>query len=177
MDNALPYRFAVLCYLFDEQGRVLLLERGKKPNRGLHSPVGGKVDIAHGESPTACAVREVQEETGLYLEPADLHLTGVVSERGFGDETHWLMFLYEVTRPVSVEWAKNDEGLLKWVDAVELESLAIPETDKRVIWPLFWQYRGRFFAAHIDCTGGKINWRLEQPGDQATVMSSEPALR
>ncbi len=31
-DAPLPYKIAVLCYLFDEQGRVLLLHRKKQPN-------------------------------------------------------------------------------------------------------------------------------------------------
>lgn len=34
--GVLPYRIAVLCYLYDERGRVLLLHRRKSPNAGLY---------------------------------------------------------------------------------------------------------------------------------------------
>jgi 8-oxo-dGTP diphosphatase len=167
MDQPLPYRIAVLCYLFDTQGRVLLLHRRKPPNRDLYSPIGGKLDIHTGESPTACAIREVREEVGLELTPRDLHLTGIVSEAGFDDAMHWLMFLYEVNRPVVVERTTFDEGRLEWHDPQSLANLPIPETDRQVIWPLFWRHRGRFFAAHLHCHGGRIAWRLEQPADEA----------
>lgn len=160
----LPYKIAVLCYLFDEQGRVLLLHRVKPPNRHLYSPIGGKLEQAHGESPTACAAREIREEAGLDIELSDLHLTGVVSETAFEGQTHWLMFLYEVTRPVTIrpEAMTFDEGRLEWHAPGMIGQLPIPDTDKQVIWPLFWRHRGGFFAAHIDCTGPELAWRVEQ---------------
>lgn len=162
MSNVLPYQIAVLCYLFDEQGRVLLLHRRKKPNRELYSPVGGKLEQSIGESPTSCAVREIQEETALTVTPEDLHLTGIVSETAFGDETHWLMFLYEVTRPVVVERQEFNEGKLEWHERNAIADLPLPDTDRQVIWPLFWQHRGGFFMVHIDCRGGNLRWQVQQ---------------
>lgn len=47
----LPYRLACLCDLRDKDGRLLLLKRAKAPNQGLVSPIGGKLDVEHGESP------------------------------------------------------------------------------------------------------------------------------
>lgn len=158
----LPYKIAALCYLFDEEGRVLMLHRCKPPNRDLYSPVGGKLEKSIGESPTACAVREIQEETGLTVTPQDLHLTGIVSESGYENQTHWLMFLYEVTRPVKVERTTFDEGTLEWFTPEQLDALPLPETDRQVIWPQFWAHRKRFFAAHIACEGPEMAWRLEQ---------------
>jgi 8-oxo-dGTP diphosphatase len=162
MSEQLPYKIAVLCYLFDAQGRVLLLHRRKPPNESLHSPVGGKLEQAIGESPTTCAVREIFEETGLTVATSDLHLTGIVSESGFENRCHWLMFLYEVTRPVEVSCTTFDEGTLEWHDANDIPALDLPETDRQVIWPLFWRHRGGFFMAHIDCTGPSLAWRVEQ---------------
>ena len=159
----LPYRIAVLCYLFDAAGRVLLIHRRRPPNRDRHSPIGGKLDQQRGESPQACAVRETREETGLELAPDQLHLTGLVSETGHEGEAHWLMFLYEALGPVSVTPQRIAEGALEWHPPAAVPDLAIPETDRRVIWPLFWRFRGSFFAAHVDCTGPELSWRLEQP--------------
>lgn len=172
MTAPLPYRLAVLCYLFDDAGRLLLLHRRRPPNRDLYSPVGGKLDQASGESPTACALREIHEETGLTIAPKDLHLTGIVSEAGFDDAMHWLMFLFEVTHPVTLTRTSFDEGTLEWFDAARISDLPIPDTDREVIWPLFWRYRRRFFAAHIECGGGRIRWRIDQPPADATALAA-----
>ncbi|MCE9591634.1 MAG: NUDIX domain-containing protein [Planctomycetes bacterium] len=172
MSDPLPYKIAVLCYLFDEQGRVLLLHRRKPPNQDLYSPVGGKLDQATGESPLACAVREIDEETGVQVDPANLHLAGIVSETGYLDAAHWLMFLYEVTHPVRVERTTFEEGRLEWHDAEAIAQLPIPDTDRKVIWPMFWRYRGGFFSVHIHCSGGGLRWRIEQPARDVTGFTN-----
>jgi 8-oxo-dGTP diphosphatase len=163
----IPYQIAVLGYLFDARGRLLLLHRRKEPNRDLYSPVGGKLDRVSGESPTACAVREIAEETGVVVGPAELHLTGIISEQSYEDRCHWLMFLYELTHPVSVTRTQFDEGRLEWHEPEQVMNLAIPATDRYMIWPLFWRYRGRFFTAHASCGGGHLTWRIEQPAADA----------
>lgn len=162
MSATLPYRIAVLCYLFDAQDRVLLLHRHKAPNRDLFSPIGGKLEQQIGESPTACALREIREETGLQLADGQLHLTGIVSEACYEDSGHWLMFLYEVKQRVTLQPQRCDEGLLNWYARPQIDKLSIPETDRRVIWPLFWENRGGFFMVHIHCEGGDLRWHVEQ---------------
>jgi 8-oxo-dGTP diphosphatase len=168
MTAKLPYKIAVLCYVFDEQDRLLLLHRANEPNKGLYSPPGGKLHMDEGESPAECALREMQEELLLDLDFADIHLTGLVSECGFAGETHWLMFLYEVTRPVTITRMAFEEGALGWHSWDEIEKLNIPATDRQVIFPLFRQHRGKFFHVHINCLTGandKYEWRLESPAD------------
>lgn len=162
---SLPYKIASLCYLFDEQGRILLLHRVKPPNQHLYSPIGGKLEQAIGESPTTCAQREIKEETGLEIPLDNLHLTGIVSETAYLGQTHWLMFLYEVTKPVTIpeDAMTFDEGTLEWHAPEAITDLPIPQTDRSVIWPMFWEHRGRFFAAHIDCQTDPMKWRVEQP--------------
>ncbi len=164
MSDALPYKIAVLCYLFDERGRLLLLHRRKEPNSGLYSPIGGKLEMDQGESPAACALREIREEVLLELDYSDIHLTGLVSETAFQGQTHWLIFIYEVMHPVAIVRTEFDEGTLEWHDFDEVEhKLNVPETDRRIIYPLFREYRGQFFHVHIDCTDGQYVWRLEYP--------------
>jgi len=167
--EGMPYRIACLCDLRDAQGRVLLLKRLKAPNQGLISPIGGKLDVAHGESPAACAIREIHEEAGIEIAPERIHLFGLVSERAFEGKGHWLMFVYRVLGPVWVEPQDIREGRLDWYQPTELESLAIPETDRKIIWPLMRRAepktaagRPGFFAVHIDCDGPEISWRIEQ---------------
>lgn len=166
---ALPYRIACLCDLRDSQGRVLLLRRLKAPNQGLCSPIGGKLHVDEGESPAQCAQREIKEEAGLDIPMDRLHLIGLVSEREFEGKGHWLMFVYRVLGPVHVEPHDMREGRLEWFTPEQVDALPLPETDRRIIWPLMKRADPRtpgggpgFFAVHIDCGNGQLRWSVEQ---------------
>ncbi len=180
----LPYRIACLCDLRDAQGRVLLLHRIKPPNSDLFSPIGGKLDMEHGESPTANARREIQEEAGIDVPIERLHLAGLISEAAFEGRGHWLIFYYRVLGPVEVVAREMREGRLEWYAPDEVDRLPLPETDRRIIWPLVRSHddprvnevwdpsrppelhaRPGFFAVHIECRGPQgreLHWRLEQ---------------
>jgi 8-oxo-dGTP diphosphatase len=54
---------AVGAFVFDDAGRVLLVQRGRPPGEGLWTVPGGRVEL--GESLAAAVEREVREETGL----------------------------------------------------------------------------------------------------------------
>lgn len=158
----LPYRIATLLYAFDTADRVLLIERTREPNRGLWSPPGGKLHTDDGESPWACAAREAHEELGLTLTPADLHLTGLVSEHGYEGAAHWLMFLFEIRPRLAAPPPPHREGRFALFRRDELDALPLPATDRTQIWPLFWRHRGGFFAAHCRCRpDGGQDWTLE----------------
>lgn len=160
---ALPYKIATLLYCFNPQDEVLLMERLQEPNRGLWSPCGGKLHTEVGESPYACACREASEELGLSIQPADLHLTGLVSEHGYEGQAHWLMFLFEVRRKVDALPPVHREGRFGFFSAENLNSIPLPKTDREQIWPLFWRHRGGFFAAHCHCqSDGCDRWTLEE---------------
>jgi 8-oxo-dGTP diphosphatase len=170
---ALPYKISTLLYCFSERDEVLLLERAQEPNLGLWSPCGGKLRTELGESPYACACREANEEIGLALRPADLHLTGLVSERGYEGQAHWLMFLFEVSLRLTRVPPPIREGRFEFFKAAELPSLKLPQTDREQIWPLFWRHRGGFFAAHCHChADGRQGWTVEE-----TVSSAPPVNR
>ncbi len=160
---SLPYKIATLLYAFNEADEVLLMERSQEPNRGLWSPPGGKLKTETGESPHACACREAAEEMGVSLSPTDLHLTGIVSEVGYLGAAHWLMFLFEVRPRLRMLPSPHREGRFGFFPKDGLAKLALPETDREQIWPLFWLNRGGFFAAHCHCLGnGGYRWTVEQ---------------
>ena len=166
---ALPYRIACLCDLRDASGRVLLLHRVKAPNKDLFSPIGGKLDMSTGESPAQCAQREIREEAGIEVPLSRLHLGGLISETGYEGSGHWLLFYYRVLGPVEVATGTMCEGHLEWHRPEEIDSLHLPETDRKVLWPLIRRHEPRvegerpgFFAVHIDCAGAAISWRVEQ---------------
>ena len=160
---ALPYKISSLLYCFNESDEVLLLERRKEPNLGFWSPCGGKLNIELGESPYACACREAAEEIGLGISPAELHLTGIVSEHGYEGQAHWLMFLFEVKKRLTALPPPHREGRFEFFPAEALKQLPLPQTDREQIWPLFWRHRGGFFAAHCHChPDGRNDWTLEE---------------
>lgn len=170
---ALPYQISTLLYCFNRGNQVLLLERAREPNRGLWSPPGGKLKMHAGESPFACACREAREELGMEIKPADLHLTGIVSEHGYLGQSHWLMFLFEVRRRLRALPPANREGRFQFFSRAALESLPVPQTDRERIWPLFWQHRGGFFAAHCHChPDGRNDWTLEESLPMSGLMNS-----
>ena len=160
---ALPYKIATLLYCFNETGDVLLLERAQEPNRGFWSPGGGKLKMDLGESPYTCACREAQEEMGVKLAPADLHLAGIISEHGYQGQTHWLMFLFEVKVKLQSLPPPHPEGRFEFFPREQISALKIPQTDREKIWPWFWKFRGGFFAAHCHChPDGRNDWSLEE---------------
>jgi 8-oxo-dGTP diphosphatase len=156
----LPYKIAVLVYVFNDAGELLLLHRVRPPNRNLYSPIGGKLEQDIGESPYACALREVQEEIDVTLTLDDLRLLGMVSERAHEGQQHWLMFCFESLLPQNFAGHTINEGRLQWVPVEKVPELSIPKTDRDVIWPLVLRHShnlkgaraGDFFSVHIDCT-------------------------
>jgi 8-oxo-dGTP diphosphatase len=160
---ALPHRISTLLYCFNERDDVLLLRLTQEPNAGLWSPCGGKLKTELGESPYACACREAHEEMDLKITPQDLHLTGIISERGYHGQAHWLMFLFEVMPKLTAVPAPHREGTFKFFSREELHGLELPQTDAANIWPWFWEHRGGFFAASCDChPDGSDTWTLEE---------------
>lgn len=167
----LPYKIACLCDLRDAKGRILLLRRLKAPNQGLCSPIGGKLDMTTGESPAQSAQREILEEAGIEVPIDRLHLTGLISEAAFEGRGHWLLFYYRVLGPVEVEAKEMREGKLEWFEPSQVDALPLPQTDRRIIWPLVKRADERarngrpgFFAVHIDCSRGDddMRWVVEQ---------------
>lgn len=159
----LPYKVATLLYCFNERDEILLMERAQEPNLGLWSPCGGKLHTQDGESPHECACREAWEEMGAKITAADLHLTGIITERGYQNQSHWLLFLFEVTTRLKSVPPPHREGSFNFFPRSELHTLKMPKTDFEQIWPLFWRHRGGFFAAHCHChADGRNEWSIEE---------------
>lgn len=116
-----------------------------------------------GESPAACARREVLEETGLELPMERFTLLGMISEVAFNGEAHWLMFFYRVEGAVELAETEFDEGRLEWHADEDIDALPLPESDSKVIWPMVRKHEPNgFFTVHIDCTTPEMTWAVQQ---------------
>jgi len=162
MTPALPYKISVLVFIENTAGEQLLLLRAKQPNLGVWTPIGGKLEMATGESPFECAVRETAEETGLVITAADLHLFAMIAEKAYQGSTHWLMFLFRCRKPIAGQPPDIAEGSFGFFSAAEIRDLPIPETDKAALWPIFERYRDRFVSLRADCSVSPIRIEIEQ---------------
>ena len=162
MTPALPYKISVLVFIENAAGEQLLLLRAKQPNLGVWTPIGGKLEMAIGESPFECAVRETAEETGLTIAPDDLHLFAMIAEKAYQGETHWLMFLFRCRRPIGGLPPTISEGRFAFFSREQIQALPIPETDKAALWPIFDRYRDGFVALKADCGRSPIAVTIEQ---------------
>lgn len=69
---------SVAAVLFDSDGRLLVVQRGNEPSRGLWAVPGGKVEP--GETDEQALRREMLEETGLHVTVGGL--IGMVERAG-----------------------------------------------------------------------------------------------
>ena len=135
--NLFAGRKTSLVYL-ERDGKYLILHRTKKEhdeNADKWIGVGGKFEL--GETPDACARREVKEETGLTL--TDLSLRGLII---FVSDVWGLEYMYLYT---ATKWRGRlidcDEGELVWLDKKELLKKNLWEGDRL------------FLKALNECTG------------------------
>jgi 8-oxo-dGTP diphosphatase len=147
----LPYKISSLIYLKNLEGELLLMKRNKAPNKGLWSPIGGKLEMGTGESPHEAAVREVGEEVDLTISPADLHLFAMIAEKNYEDRCHWLMFLFDCRKPLERLPPPISEGSFAFFKESEIEGLDLPETDRQSLWKIYFKSHNDFVALRADC--------------------------
>lgn len=158
----LPYKISVLVFIENSAGEQLLMLRAKQPNFGVWTPIGGKLEMATGESPFQCAMRETAEETGLIVRPDQLHLFAMIAEKAYQGETHWLMFLFRCLRPIPHLPPDIAEGRFGFFAREKINALPIPETDQAALWPIFDEYRDGFVSLRADCSVSPIQITVEQ---------------
>ena len=147
-----------LCYL-ERGGRYLILHRTKKRNDENGDKwigVGGKFEP--GETPDACALREVREETGFTM--TDFALRGLII---FVSDVWGLEYMYLYT---ATKWRGRiidcDEGELVWLDKKELLKKNLWEGDRlflralderREFFMMKFRYEGERLVEVIDSKG------------------------
>jgi len=103
--------------------KVLLIQRGFEPYKGCWAFPGGFMNMD--ETIEQCAIRELEEETGLKLELKDLTLVGVYStvNRDPRGRTMSVAFLVEIDSPLQVK-GSDDATNAQWWPLSSLPQLA-----------------------------------------------------
>jgi 8-oxo-dGTP diphosphatase len=122
-----------------DAGRVLLVQRGREPLKGKWSLPGGMLEV--GESLHQGVVREVEEETGLKVEPIELVelLDRIVRDETDAGERirfHYVIADYLCRVVGGALKAASDAEAVRWVERAEWNShsmLALDPITVRVI--------------------------------------------
>ena len=122
-----------------DEGRVLLVRRGSEPLKGKWSLPGGMLEV--GESLHQGVVREVEEETGLQVEPIELIelLDRIVRDNDPGSDRvryHYVIADYLCRVVGGSLKAASDAEAVRWVERSEWNShsaLALDPITVRVI--------------------------------------------
>lgn len=107
--------------VFDREGRVLLIERGKPPAEGQWSVPGGRLEPR--ETLAQGVAREVHEETGLIVEVGTL---ACVVER-MGDDHHIVILDYYARVIGGQLAAGTDARAARFVPLDQLHTLPLTE--------------------------------------------------
>lgn len=129
-------------------GETLMIRKARGDGRGLWNGLGGKFEP--GESPEACARREVREEAGLEL--GALEWRGLLTFPRFDGAVDWYVFVF-VCGDFRGEPRASDEGELRWLPTARLHEQPLQEGD-RVFLP--WLQQRRFFSAVLRYRDGRF---------------------
>lgn len=102
-----------------DQGRVLVVQRGKAPDAGCWAFPGGSIE--RGEPARDAALRELQEETGLTARPVRwLDPYDAIDPEG---RHHFVLVALLCDQPRGQLCAADDAQAARWVTLKELEQL------------------------------------------------------
>lgn len=106
--------------------KVLLIQRGADPYKGAWAFPGGFMNMD--ETTNQCAIRELEEETGLKV--TELHQIGVYSkiDRDPRGRTITVAYLAIVNSPIAVK-GQDDAANADWFPITELPQLAFDHID------------------------------------------------
>jgi 8-oxo-dGTP diphosphatase len=135
-----------------------MIHRVKKENdyhKGKWNGLGGKFEP--GESPEECAIREIEEESGLIIK--NIKMKGFITFPLFDGKEDWYVFLFTAD-DFDGKLIDSNEGKLDWIPNNKLTDINLWEGDKYFI-P--WLFKEKFFSAKFiyengDYISHKVNF-------------------
>jgi 8-oxo-dGTP diphosphatase len=113
-------------------GRVLLVRRGKEPLYGRWTVPGGTVEL--GETLEEAVVREMEEETGLRVEPVEvLTVFDRIEREGERVTYHYVIVDYRCRWRSGEPRAASDALDVAWASAEELPGYDLPPKALEVV--------------------------------------------
>lgn len=104
-----------------QDGRVLLVQRGREPMRGKWTIPGGLIEV--GEMLHEAVVRETREETGLEVEPVELvELLDRIHREEGRVRYHFVIADYLCRVVGGTVAAADDAAAVRWVQRAEWSS-------------------------------------------------------
>jgi len=151
-------KLATLCYVMDKQSNsTLMIYRDKKENdyhKGKWNGLGGKFNP--GETPEECAIREIEEESGLRVK--SVKMRGFITFPLFDGKEDWYVFLFTADE-FEGKLIDSPEGHLAWILNNRLREINLWDGDKIFI-P--WLFGDRFFSAKfIYHNGNFVDYTVE----------------
>jgi mutator protein MutT len=119
--------------LIFEDGKILLVERGKEPLKGYWSLPGGIVET--GERLVDGIRREVAEETGLDVDPYFMFeiFERIIPDAEGQPEYHYVLIDYLCRRVAGEPTAASDVSRVEWVAEHNLREYRLTEGTLSVI--------------------------------------------
>ena len=124
------------------------IKKAKDMHEGKWNGLGGKLE--NGESPQECAVREIEEESGLRV--SDPQLRGVLTFPAFDGVEDWYVFVFTANQ-FTGELIDSPEGVLAWVDDEKLFDLNLWAGDKIF---MRWLEQDKFFSGKFTYHEGQL---------------------
>ena len=122
---------ATLVYIIKD-GKTLMIHRVGRENdihREKYNGLGGKLE--ENETPSECAIREIQEESGLTIHPKDMKLYGTALFPEFDKKGRdWFVFIYKVYDYSGELIVENREGRLEWIENEKILDLNLWDGDR-----------------------------------------------
>ena len=135
--------------LLFEDDRILMVERGGEPLRGQWSLPGGCVET--GERLTDAVCREMQEETGLLVEPLGVVeiFERIMRDEAGGAEYHYVLVDFLVRRTGGTLAAADDVSQVEWFTLDQLADLPMTLGTLEVVQRVY----QRRHAPALSCAG------------------------
>jgi ADP-ribose pyrophosphatase len=123
------------------EGKVLLVQRGKEPGKGLWAVPAGMVDL--GETSQDAAAREAREETGLEVEVGEVFWLADAIRRDADGRVvyHNVIVDFLAYAPAGEPVCGDDAMDVRWCGPEELDGMDITPT----MWPLLEKLFSRSF--------------------------------
>jgi len=119
--------------VFNNDQQIVLVKRGKEPNKGLWAIPGGGVEL--GEPVRETAIREVREECNIEIELTDL--LGVVDlilkDNDGKIQYHYILIDYLAKYKGGELTPQSDVSEAAWFKQYQIEQLDIPEVTKKIL--------------------------------------------